>query len=458
MNLKCEGESMSSISKSLSAQGGEALKPAFIEEGQKDPRVESHSKLALQQIEKANIPRDQNAGKQRNASTASATPVQIEADKIPPQETLEQILEKMPEEERDNFVRLSQIIQNVKDFDGFKSWKCYIDQLINHSILNEKNTEKDKLSRTNLRLLQGEIFDQSKGKSKSIELAILKVSPENRKKLLEIMDKVEHPHHCNESKANLIGLPPSHSGSNQPMSEILPDRSSGDQRKITNYTVPHPIFNGHASQQMIRNWKTYNKEEHGRINNKMCTNEDGYNCYFSEAQEIMPGIYLGSATVARNIMKPGSSLSENGLKKDLPNEKDLPRPAAVRCLDRDDEGDRKLGFFSSFFSRLFSREDKDILLVQVRDVPNKDDAEEFRMKFDKAFTFIDSQVNAGNQVLIHCRAGQSRSATLLAAYIMKKTGCTAAEALNWIATKRPIIYPQQPFLDLLHAYEKELRS
>lgn len=452
MNLKCNGETMSSVSKSLSTQGGEALKPAFIEEGRKDPRVESHSKLALQQIEKANIPRDQNAGKQRNAATPNTSPVQIEADKIPPQETLEQILEKMPEDERETFVRLSQIIRDVKDFKGFTSWKGYIDHLINNSIIKEGNTEKAKLSRTNLRSLYGAIYNSLKPepKGESIELALLRVSPQNRKELLEKTVKTEQPHNLNESKEKLTPLPTQ-------SSDISSDRSREDHGRITNYEVFHPISNGHASQQMIPDWRIYNAKTHQRINEKMRTNEGGYGGYFFQAQEILPGVYLGSALVGQNVMKPGSVLGDvhkksiwSNFRSLFTSNENLPRPAAVRCLDINDAGDRKYGFFDL--------EDDNALLIQVRDVPQRNDASVFRGEFEKAFTFIDTQVNAGNQVLIHCRAGQSRSATLLAAYIMKKTGCTAAEALNWIATKRPIIYPQQPFLDLLHAYELELKK
>ena len=41
--------------------------------------------------------------------------------------------------------------------------------------------------------------------------------------------------------------------------------------------------------------------------------------------------------------------------------------------------------------------------------------------FESSFAFIDEHLESGN-VLIHCFAGVSRSATILAAYLMRKKG------------------------------------
>jgi protein-tyrosine phosphatase len=39
--------------------------------------------------------------------------------------------------------------------------------------------------------------------------------------------------------------------------------------------------------------------------------------------------------------------------------------------------------------------------------------------FEEAYQFIDEQVQLGKNVLVHCHAGVSRSAALLAAYLIK---------------------------------------
>lgn len=72
-------------------------------------------------------------------------------------------------------------------------------------------------------------------------------------------------------------------------------------------------------------------------------------------------------------------------------------------------------------------------------------------EFDRAFDFLDQ----GHQVLIHCRAGMSRSATIAAMYLMRKYSLTRDQALEQLREKRrhsPVM-PNDGFLrqlDLFH--------
>eukprot|EP00658_Telonema_sp_P-2_P033231 TRINITY_DN24433_c0_g1_i1.p1 TRINITY_DN24433_c0_g1~~TRINITY_DN24433_c0_g1_i1.p1 ORF type:complete len:249 (-),score=16.25 TRINITY_DN24433_c0_g1_i1:66-812(-) len=50
------------------------------------------------------------------------------------------------------------------------------------------------------------------------------------------------------------------------------------------------------------------------------------------------------------------------------------------------------------------------------------------------------------RVLVHCQKGRSRSATVVAAYIMKCNGWTATETLQYVAGQRPVIEPNLGFL------------
>ncbi|EZA47310.1 phosphatidylglycerophosphatase and protein-tyrosine phosphatase 1 isoform X2 [Ooceraea biroi] len=51
---------------------------------------------------------------------------------------------------------------------------------------------------------------------------------------------------------------------------------------------------------------------------------------------------------------------------------------------------------------------------------------------------IDSTDQSGT-VYVHCKAGRTRSATLVACYLMMKNSCTPEEAVNYIRIKRPHI-------------------
>lgn len=76
----------------------------------------------------------------------------------------------------------------------------------------------------------------------------------------------------------------------------------------------------------------------------------------------------------------------------------------------------------------------DYLRIEVLDVtvPSQED-------IDKGVTFIDQQVNAGNVVLIHCAKGRGRSATLMAAYLMKHDHMDYDQAIQLLLSKRSLV-------------------
>jgi dual specificity phosphatase 12 len=58
-----------------------------------------------------------------------------------------------------------------------------------------------------------------------------------------------------------------------------------------------------------------------------------------------------------------------------------------------------------------------------------------------------------NRVLVHCAAGQSRSATIVLAYAMRTRGITFQEAVALIQKERPMISPNQGFTRQLKLFE-----
>ncbi|AGE51493.1 dual specificity protein phosphatase 16 / mitogen-activated protein kinase phosphatase 7 [Paramecium bursaria Chlorella virus KS1B] len=59
-------------------------------------------------------------------------------------------------------------------------------------------------------------------------------------------------------------------------------------------------------------------------------------------------------------------------------------------------------------------------------------------------------------VLVHCRAGQNRSASVTAAYIMTIKGITAREAMDIVRSRKCETFRPMNFLSALKAYEKKL--
>ena len=62
------------------------------------------------------------------------------------------------------------------------------------------------------------------------------------------------------------------------------------------------------------------------------------------------------------------------------------------------------------------------------------------------------------RVLVHCRAGVSRSATVCIAYIMHKQGLSLDSAYEFVKSKRPVIDPNINFIRQLQKFEAFLKS
>lgn len=72
---------------------------------------------------------------------------------------------------------------------------------------------------------------------------------------------------------------------------------------------------------------------------------------------------------------------------------------------------------------------------------------------------IDSVLARGKGVLVHCRAGMSRSASTVAAYLMYKYNVSAKNAISAIKNrKKETFWPVPVFANALSKYEKQLAA
>lgn len=92
-------------------------------------------------------------------------------------------------------------------------------------------------------------------------------------------------------------------------------------------------------------------------------------------------------------------------------------------------------------------------LTSVLDMPS----ENLKQHFERATTFMRNAVESGQgRVLVHCNMGVSRSSSLVLAYIMRYERMPLAKALEHVRSRRPIIRPNDGFMQQLKEYEKEL--
>jgi dual specificity phosphatase 12 len=59
---------------------------------------------------------------------------------------------------------------------------------------------------------------------------------------------------------------------------------------------------------------------------------------------------------------------------------------------------------------------------------------------------------------VHCVRGASRSATIVAAYLIYKKGASVNDTLELLKSKRKQAKPREGFVNQLEMYEKELRK
>lgn len=90
-----------------------------------------------------------------------------------------------------------------------------------------------------------------------------------------------------------------------------------------------------------------------------------------------------------------------------------------------------------------------VMHVRVDDSPN----ENIKKYFNSTYNFI----NRGPTV-VHCAAGISRSATIVAAYLMRRFKMTSNQAIAHIKKCRSVVNPNYGFVQQLMRLEKELAT
>ena len=86
-------------------------------------------------------------------------------------------------------------------------------------------------------------------------------------------------------------------------------------------------------------------------------------------------------------------------------------------------------------------------------VPVIDDASvDISKHFAETGAFIAKCIAMGESVLVHCAAGKSRSATIVAAYLIKYEGMEAYDAISYLKQKRETCDPNPGFVKRLRDY------
>jgi dual specificity phosphatase 12 len=156
------------------------------------------------------------------------------------------------------------------------------------------------------------------------------------------------------------------------------------------------------------------------VNNVACI--DDYNM-------IIPNLYLGNIICANNV----DFLSKNNIQ------------SIVNCTENEP--------FNDYF------EDKYKYRLAINDSRDENNIDNFKKEIIYAINFIDTSINENRAVYVHCYWGLMRSATVVAAYLIKKYNLTAEESINIIKEQRPkALVSFYNFNDVLKYVENECRD
>lgn len=76
--------------------------------------------------------------------------------------------------------------------------------------------------------------------------------------------------------------------------------------------------------------------------------------------------------------------------------------------------------------------------------------------FEERFAELDKALLNDTSAYVHCAAGASRSATVVALYLISRFGMSSDEAISFLKKRRDCVDPQEPLQRLLRWYEHEL--
>ena len=150
---------------------------------------------------------------------------------------------------------------------------------------------------------------------------------------------------------------------------------------------------------------------------------------FRSYDQILPNLWLGNLNACLN----SKFLEENNIK-------------AVVSL-----------YSPKLNTNFFTKKDIAIFQVQVKDnMSFKSNLVVFN-NLDQIIDYMDHYLKNKQNVLVHCHYGWQRSATVCAAYIMKKYNKSMQEAVDYVQDRRDLsFFPDVNFFIALRLYEKKL--
>ena len=186
-------------------------------------------------------------------------------------------------------------------------------------------------------------------------------------------------------------------------------------------TPPSSCHSTPTAHEGRTTYSRFREQHHPERGGKVCAHRDA-------PSEIIPGfLFLGSQRAANSKDR----MAEYGITRYLCCAAEAPLPSHVEP-ERLQSGD-----------------------VEIKHIPMRDGAKtQLQEHFNEAFAFIQAAKRARRRVLVYCREGKSRSASIIIAYFIRYMGMSYEEALAAVRTKRSVVDPNFSFCNQLDDYSR----
>ena len=141
-----------------------------------------------------------------------------------------------------------------------------------------------------------------------------------------------------------------------------------------------------------------------------------YSYFYSQSNEIIKGLYLGSSFNAYNL----NELQNNNIK------------VIINITDNIDNYHEENLMLTYYKYPIKDNNEDDITNILI-----------------ETAELIDLHLSKGDNVLVHCFMGASRSASVIIYYLMKKNGWNYDYAKTFVMVKRPLVNLSNKFEEVL---------
>ena len=168
--------------------------------------------------------------------------------------------------------------------------------------------------------------------------------------------------------------------------------------------------------------------------------------------EIIPNLYLGSIEASQDF----NFISKNNISIIVNCSKDIDNKFSINLLKQIEEEPeivQKWLLDNSYYIRYYR--------IAVDDSGRDEDIEQFYFYVKNLIQPIIDEYKKGKSILIHCLAGNQRSATFVTLFLMYYKQLSLQESIKFILEKKPNVFffgSRINFMNALLKFEKDINN